>query len=154
MKTETGTVVFIGEIIPKSDKFKKRDIVIRQDLQGRSGPYSNFIKFQLLQEKVTYIDQFPLGSFVDVSFDLKGREVKKDGETVYYTNVDAWKIVLSAAQPPVVAPVTQAPAAQAPAAAAPVVEQGVKPAPEGAVNPGDTGDPAGGADNGPDDLPF
>ena len=150
MKTETGTVVFIGEIIPKSDKFKKRDIVIRQDLQGRSGPYSNFIKFQLLQEKVTYIDQFPLGSFVDVSFDLKGREVVKDGETVYYTNIDAWKIVLSAAQPPVVAPVAAAVpvAAQAPAAQAPVAEQGVKPAPEGAVNPDGQGD------NGPDDLPF
>ncbi len=146
MKTETGTVEFIGEIVEVSDRFQKRDVAIRQDLNGRNGPYQNYIKFQLLQEKVTHIDQFPVGTRVDVSFDLNGRKVVKDGETKYYTNIDAWKIQLAApvaaAQPPV-----QQPEAQSPVA-------GSGSAPQGAVNPNTEVDPLGGDSSGQDDLPF
>ena len=72
MQAEKGVLEFVGEIIPVSDKFQKRDIVIKQTFNGRTGPYENFIRFQLLQEKVTHIDQFPVGTMISVFFDLKG----------------------------------------------------------------------------------
>ena len=84
-----------------SDSFKKREFILHDD----SNPtYPEFLKFELMQDKVSLIDSFKVGDEINVFFNLKGRKyVYEDtNKTVYFGNINAWKIELvnSNQQPP------------------------------------------------------
>lgn len=70
--------------------FKKRDFVIETIEQ-----YPQKIPFQLLQDKVTLLDNIEVGKEIDVHFNWKGTQYEKDGEeTKYFINLTAWKITV------------------------------------------------------------
>jgi spore germination protein YaaH len=72
-----------------SDRFKKREFV----LEIEDGAYSQHIKFQLTQDRCDLIEPHQIGQDVKVSFNLRGRPYQnKQGETVYFTNLEAWRI--------------------------------------------------------------
>jgi hypothetical protein len=71
-----------------SEKFKKREFV----LEIPDGAYTNHIKFQLTQDKCSLIDQFKVGDEVKVAFNLSGKPFTKNGTTMYFTNLGAWRI--------------------------------------------------------------
>jgi single-strand DNA-binding protein len=71
-----------------SDKFKKREFV----LEIPDGAYTNFIKFQLTQDKCNLIDGYNVGDEVKVAFNLSGKPFTKNGTTMYFTNLGAWRI--------------------------------------------------------------
>ncbi|GAA4843938.1 DUF3127 domain-containing protein [Algivirga pacifica] len=71
-----------------SEKFKKREFVI----EVQSGMYPQFIKMQLTQDRCALIDNYQVGQEIMVSFDLKGRPYQKDGQTIYFTNIEAWRV--------------------------------------------------------------
>ncbi|MEH0156040.1 DUF3127 domain-containing protein [Limibacter armeniacum] len=71
-----------------SEKFKKREFVI----EIQDGMYPQFIKMQLTQDRCSLIDGFQVGDQINVTFDLKGRPFQKDGKTMYFTNVEAWRV--------------------------------------------------------------
>ncbi len=68
----------------KSETFRTREFVI-ETLQGS---FSQFVKFQLVQEKCDMIDQFKEGQQVKVYFDLRGRQ----WQDKYFTNLQAWRV--------------------------------------------------------------
>ena len=68
----------------KSSSFQAREFVIEVE----SGQYSQFVKFQLTQDRCDLIDSFTEGEDIQVSFDLRGREW--DGK--YFTNLNAWRL--------------------------------------------------------------
>ena len=68
----------------KSDKLEIRDFVIKTEEQ-----YPQYIKFQLMNDKTSQVDEFSEGQNIEVSFNLRGRE--NDGK--FYTNLQAWKVV-------------------------------------------------------------
>ena len=71
-----------------SDKFRKREFV----LEIPDGSYTQFIKFQLTQDKCNLLDQFKIGDDVKVAFNLSGKPFTKNGTTMYFTNLGAWRI--------------------------------------------------------------
>jgi hypothetical protein len=68
----------------KSDRFQTREFVI----EIQSGQYSEYPKFQLLQERCSLIDGFNEGEDIKVFFDLRGRE----WQGKFFTNLNAWRI--------------------------------------------------------------
>jgi hypothetical protein len=71
-----------------SEKFKKREFVVEiEDSQ-----YPQHIKFQLTQDRCSIIERYTTGDQVKVHFDLSGREFSKNGEYLYFTNLNCWKL--------------------------------------------------------------
>ena len=71
-----------------TDSFKKREFVIETE----DGAYTQLIKFQLTQSNCDKLDPFEEGNQMKVTFSLKGREYNKNGETLYFTNLEAWRL--------------------------------------------------------------
>jgi hypothetical protein len=71
-----------------SEKFSKREFVIETQDQ-----YPQLIMFQATQEKCNLLDSIGVGSKLEVSFNLRGREWNSPaGETKYFNTLEAWKI--------------------------------------------------------------
>jgi single-strand DNA-binding protein len=79
-----------------SDKFRKREFV----LEIPDGSYTQYIKFQLTQDKCNLLDQFKTGDEVKVTFNLSGKPFTKNGTTMYFTNLSAWRIESATAGAP------------------------------------------------------
>ena len=68
----------------KSGTFQTREFVLLDD----KSQYPNYIKFQLVQDRVDILDNVQEGSTIKVYFDLRGRE----WQGKYFTNLQAWRI--------------------------------------------------------------
>lgn len=90
----TGKLVSIGDTQQVTDKFKKREFVIEMIESINGNDYTNYGKFQTVQTKCDVLDRYRIGDNVCVSFNIKGTSYtdKKDGQTKYITNLDAWKV--------------------------------------------------------------
>ena len=71
-----------------SDKFRKREFV----LEVPDGSYTQYVKFQLTQDKCSLLDSFKNGDEVKVTFNLTGKPFTKNGTTMYFTNLQAWRM--------------------------------------------------------------
>ncbi|MBB3696074.1 DUF3127 domain-containing protein [Flammeovirga yaeyamensis] len=138
-----GKIEKLFETQQVSDKFKKREFI----LLIQDGQYPQYIKFQATQDRCNLLDSFNEGDDIAVTFDLRGRPYDKGGETIYFTNLEAWRIQQAAAyQPQAQAPqYGAAPSTPAPTPAAPTST----PAP---TTP--TENIASSGDDVTDDLPF
>lgn len=78
------------EVQQISDTFRKRDFVI----EYVDNPlYPQYITFQLIQDRVTLIDNFAVGDKLEVSFNLRGREwTTPQGEKKYFNTLEAWRL--------------------------------------------------------------
>lgn len=91
--TITGEIVKIGLTEAVSDKFRKREFVIKDS----SDTYPQVVSMQCCQDKVTLLDNYKEGDDVTVTFNLKGREwMAKDGTVKYFNTIEAWKITKNA----------------------------------------------------------
>jgi single-strand DNA-binding protein len=84
----TGQLHEIFDEQQVSEKFRKREFV----LEVQDGQYPQQIKFQLTQDKTSVIDPYKVGDQVKVTFDLRGRGFNKNGQMLYFTNLEAWRI--------------------------------------------------------------
>ncbi|GAB2466096.1 hypothetical protein GCM10011375_33320 [Hymenobacter qilianensis] len=84
----TGRLHEIFDEQQVSEKFRKREFV----LEVQEGQYPEHIKFQLVQDKTALIDPFKIGDEVKVTFNLRGRGFNKNGQMLYFTNLEAWRI--------------------------------------------------------------
>ena len=84
----TGRLHEIFDEQQVSEKFRKREFV----LEVQDGQYPQHIKFQLTQDKVALVEPFKMGDEVKITFDLRGRGFNKNGQMLYFTNIEAWKI--------------------------------------------------------------
>jgi len=80
------------EEVQITDSFKKREFVLIKEENVNGKIYTDYIKFQLTQDRCGLIDSVNIGDEVDVKFNLKGRKYEKDGNTMYFNSEDAWKI--------------------------------------------------------------
>jgi single-stranded DNA-binding protein len=88
----TGKLVAVYDTMQRTETFKVREFVIEKqdDIGGRI--ISNFIKFQCVQDKTEMPGRFNVGDEVKVSFNLKGNRSDRNGQTTYFTNLDAWRM--------------------------------------------------------------
>lgn len=84
----TGTITEIYETQQVSEKFSKREFIC----EVPDGAYTNHIKLQLTQDKCSLLDAYAEGQEVKVSFNLSGKPFSKNGTTMYFTNLQAWRI--------------------------------------------------------------
>ena len=89
-----------GKLLVKTDeqqiteRFRKREFVIEVE----DGMYPQQIKFQLTQDRCALLDEYSVNDDINVHFNLRGRGYQKNGETIYFTNLEAWRIESVATQ--------------------------------------------------------
>jgi hypothetical protein len=89
----SGRIVEIYPTQQVTDKFKKREFILEVKETNNTGfEFIEYIKFQAVQDKTGLLDGLNINDQVKVSFNLRGRKWEKDGQTSYFTNLDAWKI--------------------------------------------------------------
>jgi len=88
----TGKIIDILPVNQVSDKFRKREFVIEKKESGGAAVFTDYIKFQLVQDKCDLINESFLNEDVKIWFNLKGNKWERDGKINYFTNLDAWKI--------------------------------------------------------------
>ena len=89
MFTITGKLKNLEETKQVTDTFKKREFVITDD----SGPYPQYISFQLVQDNCGLIDGMKVDDEIKVSFDIRGREwTAPDGQVKYFNSLNAWRL--------------------------------------------------------------
>lgn len=83
-----GKIVAITETQIVSEKFKKREIVLREE-----GQYPQDICFQLAQEKCEFANPLKIGQVATVHYNLRGKGWQNpQGEMKYFNTLDVWKI--------------------------------------------------------------
>jgi single-strand DNA-binding protein len=84
-----GTLHEIFSEVQVTEKFRKREFV----LEMANGMYTDYVKFQLVQDKCSALNSFNTGESIKVYFNLSGRKgTTRDGGVAYYTNLSAWKL--------------------------------------------------------------
>ncbi len=85
-----GAVHKIGDVIEVSDSFKKRQLVIVTEDR-----YPQYLNTQLVQDKVSLLDNLKKGDIVELNINLRGREWPdpKSGELKYFNTLDVWTLV-------------------------------------------------------------
>ena len=88
----TGKVLEIFPTQEVSATFKKREFVIEKSESSGDRTFTDFIKFQLIQDRCALADNFKIGDEVKVTFNIKGSKWEKEGRTNYFTNLDVWRM--------------------------------------------------------------
>ena len=86
-----GTIKLINDTQTFDSGFQKREFVVTTQEQ-----YPQDIKFEFTKDKCGLLDKYPVGTSVNVAFNLRGNEY--NGK--YYVNLQAWKIENAAAEAP------------------------------------------------------
>ena len=121
----SGKIIEIFDTQQITDTFKKREFVIEY---AENPSYPEYLKFEMIQDRIEILTPFKVGDQVDISFNLKGRKwTDPEGNTKYFNTLQAWRI-------------EEASAASSPA-------------PEGAPGQSEAPDWANGQDE-TDNLPF
>ncbi len=85
-----GKVYEMSEVLEISSTFKKRELILEY---SENPAYPEYLKFEVIQEKVALLEGIKLGAFVEVSFNLKGRSyTDKNGKTAYFNTMQVWRL--------------------------------------------------------------
>lgn len=85
-----GTVHEVGETQQVTETFRKRDLIIEY---AENPSYPEYIKFELLQDKVILAEEVLPGDQVEIHFNLRGRPyTNKEGVTTYFNSLVCWKL--------------------------------------------------------------
>lgn len=115
-----GRIIDIFDHQQVTDTFRKREFVVEY---ADNPQYPELIKMELVQNNCDQLDQFNIGDEVIVSFNIKGRKWSKDGKDVYFTTLQAWRILWDREDQPEPKPTTQEPAPKP----KPFIEEGETP---------------------------
>ncbi len=85
MYEATGKIKVIFDTQTFPSGFTKREFVVTVGDDN----YPQDLKFEMIKDKCTWLDQFQLEQDVTVSFDIRGNEFKDK----YYVNLNCWKIL-------------------------------------------------------------
>ena len=88
----TGKLIVIGETNQITETFKKREFVIEVEQENAGRTFTDYVKFQLMQDKCDVLDSFPIGSTLTVKFSIKGNKWEKEGKVNYFTSLNAFYI--------------------------------------------------------------
>jgi len=83
-----GTIIWLGETVTVSPKFKKREFVVETDEK-----YPQKILFQVSNDKCEHMNNYQVGDYVELEYNLRGRDWKgKDGVVKYFNTLECWRI--------------------------------------------------------------
>jgi hypothetical protein len=81
----TGKLIVKSEPRQLSEKFRVMDFVI----ETQDEKYPQSVQFQIMNDRISELDQYGIGEELEISFDVRGREY--NGK--YYNSLNAYKIV-------------------------------------------------------------
>jgi hypothetical protein len=81
----TGKLIVKSEPRQISEKFRVMDFVI----ETQDEKYPQSVQFQIMNDRISELDQYGIGEELEISFDVRGREY--NGK--YYNSLNAYKIV-------------------------------------------------------------
>lgn len=87
-----GKIISIGDTQRVSDRFAKREFVIEKNEDVKGNNFTDYIKFQLTQDRCDLIDNHNVGDEINIKFNIRGNKWEKNGQVSYFTNLDAWQI--------------------------------------------------------------
>jgi hypothetical protein len=96
--TLTGTIIEIGNVQTYTN-FKKQEFIVEVK-EGKNNEYTNVLKFVAKNNKTDLLSQFAVGSHVTIDFNIKGSKWDKDGRTMYFTDLDMWRMADSGQKVP------------------------------------------------------
>ena len=80
-----GKLIHKGDAKQVSEKFRVMDFVI----ETQDEKYPQSVQFQIMNDRISELDQYGIGEELEISFDIRGREY--NGK--YYNSLNAYKIV-------------------------------------------------------------
>ena len=87
-----GVAHIVGAEKVKSDKFKSRKLVVKDDSNPQ---YPNFVEFQFANKNCEKLNGINIGDEVTVDYNLRGREwTSPQGEVKYFNTLDGWKVTV------------------------------------------------------------
>lgn len=93
-----GVLEVITDVVQITSDFKRRSFVIRY---WNNPDKTEYLSFELLQDKCKLLDPIKQGDKVVVDFLLKGRKyTNSDGVDKYFTNLQAWNVELDTSPHP------------------------------------------------------
>jgi|TARA_B110000263_G_C15304080_1_gene509426 hypothetical protein len=85
-----GKLIEIFDTIQITETFKKREFILQDN---KNPEYPEFIKIELIQDKVSLLDSLNLGDEINVLINIKGRKWEdKEGKIKYFNSIQGWKI--------------------------------------------------------------
>ncbi|MBM3442047.1 MAG: DUF3127 domain-containing protein [Bacteroidetes bacterium] len=94
-----GSLTAVFDTVQRSEKFRTREFVIEVTEEIRDRTITNYVKFQLVQDRTAILDRFQVGDTVKVHFNLRGSRWERNGQVNYITNLDAWRLESVLPQP-------------------------------------------------------
>jgi len=80
----TGSLHILGDTQTFNSGFTKKEFVVKVD----DGKFDQFIKLELVKDRIKEIDEAKVGDEITVHFNIRGRE--HDGR--FFNNLVAWRI--------------------------------------------------------------
>ncbi len=88
-----------------------KGFLVREFVLDIPSKYPQSVLFQVTSDDCAKMDAFPIGTVLDVSFDLRGREwtSPKDGTVRYFNSLNVWRLsrAAGASEPPPIADADQ-----------------------------------------------
>ncbi len=85
-----GKLVEKFETVQITETFKKREFIIQEN---KNPEYPEYIKVELIQDKVSLLDSLNIGDEINVLINIKGRKWEdKEGNIKYFNSIQGWKI--------------------------------------------------------------
>ena len=84
----SGTIYRLSEAQDISEKFRKREVVIKTDDQ-----YPQTIPVEFVQDRIDLLNSYSEGQQVTISINIRGREwTSPKGEVRFFVSVQGWRI--------------------------------------------------------------
>ena len=85
-----GKLIEIFDTIQITETFKKREFIIQDN---KNPEYPEYIKIEVIQDKVSLLDNINIGDEINVLINIKGRKWEdKEGNIKYFNSIQGWKI--------------------------------------------------------------
>ena len=85
-----GKLVEIFDTVQVTETFKKTEFIIEDN---KNPEYTEYIKVELIQDKVSLLDSLNIGDEINVLINIKGRKWEdKEGNIRYFNSIQGWKI--------------------------------------------------------------
>lgn len=86
----TAKLLQVDDTTQISSSFKKREFVVEY---SENPKFTEYLKFELIQDKCDLINSFTPGQEMDIEFNLKGRKwTDPKGNVKYFNSLQAWKL--------------------------------------------------------------
>lgn len=87
----TGSVYHIGPVQQVSEKFRKREFVIKTNEQ-----FEQYVLIQVINDRCELIDALKFNDLIEVMINIKGREwIDKNGVKKFFNTLEAWQVTFA-----------------------------------------------------------